>query len=791
MLGRKRPQLPKLLKLKLPYLLCTVTRRGSQSKVAMRAFAALFALTSAVVGQQRPCPQAGATRDTIVRPAFPPAPATGVGSAGDIAGALARARGEASTSTRPHADGGVAATAAAASVAPLRAMIANTTECKAALLMYELALALLPARAPLAEAFEALRLDVDCGAPAPPPRAPGPLRGAGWTAGERAVRCLGGEVTVDATAGVDARGRGARDAPLRTIRAAVDALRASRHASIPVEPACVVLRGGTHFVGDTIALGAADSAVSFVADADDSEPAWVSGGVALEGLGAWQQRGAAPDGSPIWAASLPDTLDVITAMPSLNTLAPLNRLTNSQFPNYDVETDSQEVAGPWGGGGAVSEWVKPALYPLPTVLWKDLSGLKNDSTMDCYNHYSTGTGGPCDHWKGDMGGSGNYYCGNSSDGGWVEVDANMQKSGLLLFPMAAKLNMSVIADDYSGKNFDAWKIPPFKSFTGTPVATLTVWQGAPGGGGEWYNNRFVITDYDTATSVMNLSADGIWPSGGWQGGRVWHTLDAPQNKHDGPLIGGPWHVNGIASELDVQGEYFFDAGARELLFIWNTSLLPPGQAPLPPSSPPPASLLFVAPQTEVFFNVTGTPTAPVRDVSFVGLGFRDQRDGFLEPWCNPGSGDWALRRAGAITLRGTERALVSGCAFVRTDGNAVHVDKYARNTTIEDTEFVWLGMSAVTLMGDTEEDDATAATQPWGTVLSRNLVHEIGILEKQSSALFLGKSALTRVEHCVFFNGPRAMINFNDYTGGGDNVTSNAIWNTCRESGDHGPLNSE
>ena len=133
---------------------------------------------------------------------------------------------------------------------------------------------------------------------------------------------------------------------------------------------------------------------------------------------------------------------------------------------------------------------------------------------------------------------------------------------------------------------------------------------------------------------------------------------------------------------------------------------------------------------------------------------------------------------------------MSGCAFVRTDGNAVHLDKYNRNATIEDSEFAWLGMSAVTLLGDTAEDDATAGTQPWGTLLARNLVREIGIVEKQSSALFLGKSALTRAEGNVFFNGPRAMINFNDNTGGGDNVTGNAIFNTCRESGDHGPMNS-
>lgn len=42
----------------------------------------------------------------------------------------------------------------------------------------------------------------------------------------------------------------------------------------------------------------------------------------------------------------------------------------------------------------------------------------------------------------------------------------------------------------------------------------------------------------------------------------------------------------------------------------------------------------------------------------------------------------------------------------------------------------------------------------------------------------------------IFFNGPRAGINFNDGFGGGSNVTENLLLNTCRESGDHGPFNS-
>lgn len=261
---------------------------------------------------------------------------------------------------------------------------------------------------------------------------------------------------------------------------------------------------------------------------------------------------------------------------------------------------------------------------------------------------------------------------------------------------------------------------------------------------------------------------------------MWHTLDAPSNKHDGPLIGGSWHVNGIFSELDWPGEYYFNYTTRELFYFFNASLV--GGLP---GSPPPPSLVLVAPTLEVFFNITGSsPSNASRGVEFLGLGFRDQRPSMMDAWVVPSGGDWALRRAGALHFESTEGCTVSQCAFVRTDANSIMVSGYNRNTTIEQSVFKWLGMSAVALLGDCEQDDCTAGLQPWGTVLSRNIVSEIGIIEKQSSALFLGKAALTRVEGCLFFNGPRAMVNFNDGMGGGHNISTSAIWNTCRESGE-------
>ena len=74
--------------------------------------------------------------------------------------------------------------------------------------------------------------------------------------------------------------------------------------------------------------------------------------------------------------------------------------------------------------------------------------------------------------------------------------------------------------------------------------------------------------------------------------------------------------------------------------------------------------------------------------------------------------------------------------------------------------------------------------------VERNLFREIGIWEKQSSAIFQGKAAGSVMRHNVIFNLARAGINVNDGHGGGDSIYENVLFNTCRESSDHGPINS-
>ena len=65
-----------------------------------------------------------------------------------------------------------------------------------------------------------------------------------------------------------------------------------------------------------------------------------------------------------------------------------------------------------------------------------------------------------------------------------------------------------------------------------------------------------------------------------------------------------------------------------------------------------------------------------------------------------------------------------------------------------------------------------------------------GHLQKQSSFYFQAATAQSYIARNLVFNIPRAAINFNDGFGGANEIEHNLLFNTCRESGDHGAFNS-
>jgi Right handed beta helix region len=182
----------------------------------------------------------------------------------------------------------------------------------------------------------------------------------------------------------------------------------------------------------------------------------------------------------------------------------------------------------------------------------------------------------------------------------------------------------------------------------------------------------------------------------------------------------------------------------------------------------------------------------------MGVNFKDSASSFLEPHAVPSAGDWALERIAALFFEGVERLVVYNCTVSRAGGNGMMLSGYSRDALLSNNTLRWTGGSAMAAWGRTDEIsdggvhgfDATSGDFPQRTTVSSNLVTETGVWEKQSSCWFQAKAAQTTLVGNVCFNLGRAGLNFNDGLGGGDEVHFNAVFNTNRESADHGPANS-
>jgi hypothetical protein len=247
--------------------------------------------------------------------------------------------------------------------------------------------------------------------------------------------------------------------------------------------------------------------------------------------------------------------------------------------------------------------------------------------------------------------------------------------------------------------------------------------------------------YDASTGVANFS----FSKGGYQDAR-------------GSDDAGNFYVENVLEELDDVSEWFFDAATQKLYLFFNATA----------GTPPPTdgSVTAVLDGAVGLINVTATQDAPVTGLSFLGVGFRDTAYTYFEPHTMPSGGDWALPRLAAVQLEGTVDAVVDSCMFERLDGTALLVSGFNRNTQVTRNEFTWIGGSAVVHWGRTTGDptgldgwDGTDGNQPRYTVHAFNYAHEIGIFEKQSSCLMQAKTSDSWIEGNMCFNGPRAGMN--------------------------------
>lgn len=79
---------------------------------------------------------------------------------------------------------------------------------------------------------------------------------------------------------------------------------------------------------------------------------------------------------------------------------------------------------------------------------------------------------------------------------------------------------------------------------------------------------------------------------------------------------------------------------------------------------------------------------------------------------------------------------------------------------------------------------------PRDSVAEDNLIHEIGLVDKQAAGVEISMAARIVVDHNAIYEVPRAGINIGDGSWGGHRITGNDVFDTVRETADHGAFNS-
>ncbi|MDR1455772.1 MAG: PDZ domain-containing protein [Tannerella sp.] len=309
------------------------------------------------------------------------------------------------------------------------------------------------------------------------------------------------------------------------------------------------------------------------------------------------------------------------------------------------------------------------------------------------------------------------------------------------------------------------------------------WKNPAGGylhamhGSDWGDFHYRITGKDRK-GLLSME-------GGWQNNR-------PSGLHAANRM-----VENIFEELDAPGEWFYDAGLSTLYYY-----------PLAGEDVNGAS--FESPQIKCLIEFRGDRSTPVRNITVEGIDLTQTLRTFMEPYEPLLRSDWTIYRGAAVFFEGTEHCGLKDCNLYNLGGNAVFFSNYNRHGEVSGSHFTRIGASAVCFVGDPKAVRSPSFAYPEfvsAAELDRakgprsdnypadcrvydNLIHRIGLYEKQITGVELSMCRAITVSHNSIYDTPRAGINISEGTWGGHVLEFNDVFNTVRETGDHGSFNS-
>lgn len=267
---------------------------------------------------------------------------------------------------------------------------------------------------------------------------------------------------------------------------------------------------------------------------------------------------------------------------------------------------------------------------------------------------------------------------------------------------------------------------------------------------------------------------------------------------ESPLHKSLRYVENIREELDEAGEWYLDKKESTLYYY-----------PFPGEDLSSAKVEVVT--SPHLIELRGEyPNNKLIGVTIRNLCFTRTLRTFMYPYESLMRSDWGIYRGGAVFLENTEDCVIIGCEFYDLGGNAVFLSRYNYNSKVIANHIHHIGASGICLVGDTaalrspsfgyydyvpyEKMDLTPGAKndhyPRQCIVEDNLIHDIGMVEKQIAGIQIQIAAQINVSHNSIYRSPRAGINIGDGAFGGHVLEYNDVFDTVLETSDHGSFNS-
>ncbi len=294
---------------------------------------------------------------------------------------------------------------------------------------------------------------------------------------------------------------------------------------------------------------------------------------------------------------------------------------------------------------------------------------------------------------------------------------------------------------------------------------------------EWGDFHYLITGKNDQNELLL--------EGGWQNNRRMGMHD----KHR--------FVENIYEELDTASEWFYDKKTKTLYYY-------------PPRGLDITTAKFETPQVAHLFEFKGTEKNPVSNVKIEGLKLTQTLRTFMQNKEPLLRSDWTIYRGAAVLYEGAVNCSLKNCTLTNLGGNAVFFNNFNRKNEVSGCLVSKIGASAICFVGDPnavrspsfeyhqfvplEQIDRTPGPKtnnyPAACKVYDNLMFDLGMVEKQSAGVEISMCKGITVSHNSIYDVPRAGINVSEGTWGGHVIEYNDVFNTVKESGDHGSFNS-